>query len=224
MPEVDGLEATRRIRDFERRNGRPRSTIIAMTASAMSGDREKCIDAGMDDYLSKPVRPEAVQGALERWNPASQHGLTAGVHSTPSATAEAAVLPTSAPLHVAEEAPVDIERFTEMSGPDEASVRELSDLYFTQTDEQMKELTAAIQAGAAKDVERVAHKAAGASSTCGMIAVVPALRELERQAREGRLDQAETLAKDILQNLKRIRAFLSAHLEELKNSAKSAAV
>src|SRR5205814_10686524 len=47
--------------------------IIAMTANAMTGDREKCIKAGMDDYLAKPVRPEAVQAALERWGPQAKN-------------------------------------------------------------------------------------------------------------------------------------------------------
>src|SRR5438105_5432408 len=74
MPEMDGLEATRRIRDLEKElaqgpNPKPPTIIIAMTANAMTGDREKCIKAGMDDYLAKPVRPEAVQAALQRWCP-----------------------------------------------------------------------------------------------------------------------------------------------------------
>jgi CheY-like chemotaxis protein len=72
MPEMDGLEATRRIRENESnapRNGgagTPPVYIIALTADAMQGDREKCIDAGMNDYLSKPVRPAALQAALQR--------------------------------------------------------------------------------------------------------------------------------------------------------------
>ncbi len=62
MPHVDGLEATRRIRLRDGHNVR----IVAMTANAMEGDREKCLDAGMDDYLSKPITPEALRGALQR--------------------------------------------------------------------------------------------------------------------------------------------------------------
>ena len=64
MPEVDGLEASRRI---VRKLGRQRPVIIAMTANAMQGDREKCLDAGMDDYISKPIRPQKIRAALEHW-------------------------------------------------------------------------------------------------------------------------------------------------------------
>jgi len=67
MPEMDGIEATRRIREQEAADGRRTSYIVALTAEAMSGDREKCRAAGMDDYLPKPLRPTELAAALQRF-------------------------------------------------------------------------------------------------------------------------------------------------------------
>jgi PAS domain S-box len=72
MPEMDGYEATRRIRQGERARGKVRAYIVAMTANAMTGDEQKCLDAGMDRYLSKPVTLGELRGALEQWRPVEE--------------------------------------------------------------------------------------------------------------------------------------------------------
>ena len=67
MPEMDGFEATRRIR--ERPDGAARIPIVALTANAMEGDRERCLEAGMDDYLAKPIQLASLRTLLETWIP-----------------------------------------------------------------------------------------------------------------------------------------------------------
>jgi signal transduction histidine kinase/HPt (histidine-containing phosphotransfer) domain-containing protein len=76
MPEMDGLECTRLICQRWTRDRRP--IVIAMTGNALMGDREKCLSAGMDDYISKPVRIAELQAALERWGPTKTHKLDTG--------------------------------------------------------------------------------------------------------------------------------------------------
>jgi two-component system, sensor histidine kinase and response regulator len=68
MPELDGYEASRQIRDMEGDNRR--TPIVAMTANALPGDREKCLEAGMDDYITKPVRLDALERLLALWTAA----------------------------------------------------------------------------------------------------------------------------------------------------------
>lgn len=68
MPEIDGIQCTRSIRDVDAKNGL-HTPIVALTARAMSGDKEKCLAAGMDDYLAKPFTAQQLREVMERWIP-----------------------------------------------------------------------------------------------------------------------------------------------------------
>src|SRR5262249_44544832 len=67
MPVMDGFRASMLVREYEATHGIRRTPIVALTANALAGDRERCMEVGMDDYLSKPVRPESLDAALQKW-------------------------------------------------------------------------------------------------------------------------------------------------------------
>jgi PAS domain S-box-containing protein len=196
MPEMDGYETTREIRRLERDTQRPPVHIVAMTASAMQGDREKCLEAGMDDYVSKPVREGALAAAVNRCRP-----------TRPPAPAQTADL---APGF--DERPVNMGQLTEITGGDAEQTRQILGIYFEQAEELLRHLHAAVEAGAAAEIARIAHKLAGSSATCGIRAVASPLRTLEHQAQAGSLDGAAALAAQATAGLESARRFLADHL------------
>jgi CheY-like chemotaxis protein len=216
MPEMDGLEATRAIRERQKDKTRypgykPSIIIVAMTANAMAGDREKCIAAGMDDYLSKPVRPEDVRRIIERW-------ASAAVMPDPSPTVAQTATATRSveekPKESNEPPPVNMERLLDFTNGNPDDLRELIALYLKQTNEQVDQLQAAVQGANAAEVRRLAHSCAGASATCGMVRIVPLLRELERQGNDNKLTSATDLARQISDEFKNIRLYLETYLQK----------
>jgi CheY-like chemotaxis protein/HPt (histidine-containing phosphotransfer) domain-containing protein len=243
MPECDGLEATRRIRQRQQESPshphfRQPIIIIAMTANAMQGDKDKCVAAGMNDYIPKPVRPEILQATIERFGPTVATLETEVSNPQPAARAELAedtrlplsaanISATSAPAGTPRSAavstvcasrsdkpPVDLERLEEFSGGAESQA-EIVDLYLKQTTEQLEQIAAALRErdkdplAAATRVSRIAHSCAGASATCGMTVILPLLRQLERTTAEGNLKSAPELVESIIAEFGRIQTFLS---------------
>jgi CheY-like chemotaxis protein len=219
MPEMDGLQATRIIRKRQQQPAqfptfKSPIIIVAMTASAMRGDREKCLEAGMDDYLAKPVRLEDVRAIIERWG--AKAAQTEALPSTEAARNQGpALFSPASPQAGSDEAPVDMERLLEFTDGTQDNLRELISLYMTQTTTQLEQLTKAVAAADASEVRRLAHSCAGASATCGMRHLAPLLREMERQAIEGRLTGAAELNQQVAREFARIRLFLKEHLGPL---------
>lgn len=214
MPEMDGLQATRRIREFESASGGRlrKHIIIAMTANAMVGDRERCIAAGMDDYLPKPVGPDGLRTMIEKWGktllpPPSAAPDAAGTTTLLRKPKTNLPAPVMTPADSQENPPVDIAKLTDLVGGEDG-LGELVELYLTQTAGQMEGLRNAIAEGKTADIRRIAHSAAGANATCGMDGVVPALRALEQMGDGGQLNGAAAELDTVVREFARIKAFL----------------
>jgi len=149
MPELDGYDATAAIR--ARENGSSRQAIVAMTAHAMKGDRERCIAAGMDDYLSKPLRPNQLDEVLERWLGAEP--------PAPRAAAAAATTPS--------DALIDDARMRVFRDDYPEIVDELVTLFVDGTPPLIDELRAGAESGDAEAVRRAAHKLKGSCQNIG---------------------------------------------------------
>ncbi|MCX7867903.1 MAG: response regulator [Limisphaera sp.] len=209
MPEMDGLAATQAIRERQNAPQPPphfnrRIVIVAMTASAMQSDRDRCLAAGMDDYLAKPIRPEDVRQVVERWGPVFQAA------AAPAAAAPAQSNPGSTP---SEEPAVDMKRLLEFAEGDMDNLRELVSLYLQQTTQQLNQLRAAVSAGNAAEVRRVAHSCAGASATCGMRRITPLLRRMEARAEAGDLSELPQLLAQAEHEFQQIQSQVQPWLE-----------
>jgi len=108
-----------------------------------------------------------------------------------------------------------MERLLDFSDGSADNLRELITLYLKQTAEQLEQLATAAAAGSAADVRRLAHSCAGASSTCGMVRIVPLLREMERQGDEQKLVNVVELSRQARAEFDCIREFLNAHLAKI---------
>ncbi|MEP6936013.1 MAG: response regulator [Nitrospirota bacterium] len=159
MPEMDGLEATAKIRQREGEQAGRRLPIIAITANAMPGDRESCINAGMDDYLAKPVKLEQLQAMLARWSPSQ---------ATP-AEPEPPVPVSAAPRDPGEDC-VDAAMLADVRQLDRSCglLSTLITHFIADGPTRLAALEDALQQGDAGALARVAHELNGASGNLGV--------------------------------------------------------
>jgi signal transduction histidine kinase/two-component SAPR family response regulator len=210
MPEMDGLTATRAIRERQKDaaahpNYSSRILIIAMTAHALQSDRERCAAAGMDDYLAKPVRPADVRNMIERWAPQIHPATATGPDpAIAAAVTQATPAPTGEP-------PVEMTRLADLTEGDPDSMRELVDLFFSQTERQLQQIEDAVRANNSADVGHIAHSCKGASATLGMTRLAAVLLKLEKLGKSGALAGAEVFCAEARREFKDIQVFLAGH-------------
>jgi CheY-like chemotaxis protein len=202
MPEMDGYEATREIR--RREGDGPHIPIIAMTAHSMKGDRERCLAAGMDDYVSKPLRAEALDAVLARWvAPPGGEEPSNGAHATNGHGPEG---------------PLDLEALeqlrTELAGLGPGkSVDPLIRQFLELMPGRVDAMTAAAERGDLEELEREAHGLKGSSATLGAVRLATACAALEQAGADGDLARALTLVAELVDAAGATRVALEASLD-----------
>jgi CheY-like chemotaxis protein len=201
MPEMDGFEATRQIRGRWPAERQPR--IIAMTANAMQGDRERCLEAGMDDYVSKPIRVEELQAALERWGA----GPVQRVEELPPPDVEnhAESLPDAID-------PASLAELRQLQAAGEPDVLvELFSLFRTETGPLLAALRDAAAHGDADGMRHAAHSVKGSSANLGARPLAELSARLEKLAREGMVADTAPIIEQVEAEFERVcQAFEAA--------------
>ena len=218
MPEMDGLSATRAIRDYETGSGR-HIPIIAMTAHAMKEDRERCIQAGMDDYVSKPISPDKLIQSLEELLP---HKVVTGPPPSDPDTDE----PT--PAAAASETESESKSAPESSPPDNFAptvVLEAFDndwdfltssieLFISEYPSMLQGVQEAVKGGNDKDLERSAHALKGMLGNFRAKTAAKTALSLEQMGREGDLTSAAKEMEQLESQVRQLETQLSQMVKE----------
>jgi CheY-like chemotaxis protein len=205
MPEMDGYEATAEIRRREKKSEDRHTPVIAMTANAMEGDREKALEAGMDDYVSKPVKAEELDAVLEHWLLQDEEKVE------PDTSAAEEVNGTTIPKDSIDHSVLQgLRELQEEGEPD--ILKELIELFLEDVPLHFKALREAGERDDAQSVERTAHTLKGSCGNLGAVRMVAICAELEEIGRSGDLAPAPALTFRLGAEFGRVRAVLEKEL------------
>jgi CheY-like chemotaxis protein len=225
MPEMDGLTATRHICQEWQKDARPR--IIAMTANAMQGDREECLKAGMDDYVSKPIRVEALIQALTKCQPSREGEWESGRKGEWERETEvyksrldAQLSPHFTPLPPHALDAKELEAFLEMVGEkaDEILV-EMIDCYLEDAPKLLQAIAQAFDRGDAITLRRAAHTLKSSSATFGAKELSHLCRQLELSSQTGTPECEVDKLPQLEAEYKRVEAALRVEREQRQPKA-----
>jgi CheY-like chemotaxis protein/HPt (histidine-containing phosphotransfer) domain-containing protein len=210
MPEMDGFEASRQIRLREAQRGAARHVpIIALTANALKGDRERCLEAGMDDYISKPLDPAKLVAAIERHLKNAPKVVVETRANTPSAPALPAISqPVSLP-------PIDPAALLERCMGNVAFVEKILEKFREQSLQTIEQLVKDVASGNAEAASRVAHSLKGTAANLSAVPLQNAAARIERFARADDLESARQEIDLVRNELDRCLQYLPKALAEV---------
>lgn len=195
MPEVDGFEATLSIREREIITG-GHLPIVAMTAHAMKGDKEKCLQAGMDGYIAKPINAQLLFETVENIFHDRQTGDE----------------PPEVPVAVGY--PLDRTKVLERMGGDRDLLKEIAGLFVSECPRMLSDIRDAVKDGDAEALHKAAHALKGSVGNFAAEAAVQAALRLETMGRTGAMSDASRAVKELEREIDRVREGLSALTEE----------
>jgi CheY-like chemotaxis protein len=215
MPEMDGYEATRMLRKSEESATniahQSRLPVIALTAHALAGDRERCLEAGMDDYMTKPVSLERLGEMLLRWSPAKSAAELSGIASLRDRPAE------GAGSHPHKEGFIEVKALDQIRSLDKDGsgklVNSVIDLFNENATRTIATIKQAIEANDSDGLRDAAHGLKSASAYVGAVQLSSFCRELEMLGREGELKNAQGICAYLEREAHAVRRTLKEKLE-----------
>ena len=209
MPQLDGYGATGRIRAHEQASGRARTPVVALTANALEGDREKCLAAGMDDYLAKPFTSDQLRRVLGPFVPEARQeaALAAATGREEAAQPQPGPSRDGAPV-LNESALAQIRALQEPGGPN--LLDQVIGLYVDSSQSLLERVRAGLAAGDAMALSEAAHALKSSSANVGATSLAEIAKQLEMSGREADLRRAQLLADQLFHEHRRVVEALGA--------------